>query len=211
MSEKGIDTGRVLASLMLLLLMAGSAWSQKRGDGTVAGTAASRRESMLMREEDLRNRELRLRLLREPTKSASSPEKNQKVLLDQIFEDFERLQIKSGEIVRACAGDALDYKRISNTAEEIGRRAKRLKTNLAIPDSPDGSKDLKQVAPLDDKDVRKAVQNLDRLIKSFVTNPLFQDPRVTDVQQLTKARGDLEDIISVSHILKKSAQKLNRS
>lgn len=197
----------VLESLILLCAIVIPALAQKRSDSSAAGGAAARRDAILIREDDLRNRELRMRLLREPGKTKAPTEQNRKLILNQIFEDFEHIQIVSAEMMRA-ATEEQNCKHISETAEEINKRGKRLKTNLAIPDPDREKKDLKQVVASDSQQLRAAVLTLNRLIKSFVTNPLFKDPRVTDAKHLAKVRQDLGDIIELSQTVRKSAEKL---
>ena len=47
-------------------------------------------------------------------------------------------------------------------------------------------------------------------IRSFVTNPSIENPGTINVEQMTKARRDLESLIQLSGRIKKEADKLSR-
>ena len=49
------------------------------------------------------------------------------------------------------------------------------------------------------------------LIVSFVTNPLFKNLGLVDAKLVTKASGDLRDIIQLSENIKKVAETLNKT
>jgi len=165
---------------------------------------------MLSREADLENRELQLRLLSEPskTKAPLSPD-DRKMIVSQIFNDFEHIQIINREMMKASSSlNAPAFKRISTLADQMNKCAKRLKTNLGIPDLDDGKTDTDQALAMSAPQFKASILMLDRSVKSFVTNPLFKDPRVTDVRQLTNLRQDISNIIELSHLVKKVAGKL---
>lgn len=206
-----ITLGSVLVSSLLIVPITSVA--QKRGDSSVGGGASARRDMVLIREADLRNRELRLRLLREPgrttTPPALSPE-DRKLIVSQIFEDFERIQIVNREMLQASAAlNATACKRISTLADEMTKRAKRLKSNLGIPDVAHDKKAAKNAPALDAEHLKASLQTLNVSVKSFVTSPLFKDPRVTDVRHLDNLRRDISNVIELSRTVKKVAGKLH--
>jgi len=45
-------------------------------------------------------------------------------------------------------------------------------------------------------------------IRSFVTNPIIENPNTVDAVQLPRARHDLESLIQLSGIIKKDADRL---
>ena len=47
-------------------------------------------------------------------------------------------------------------------------------------------------------------------IRSFVTNPVIENPNTVDATQLTRARRDLESLIQLSGLIKKDAEKLGK-
>jgi hypothetical protein len=145
-------------------------------------------------------REMRLRNLGEQNKQPT--EKEQRLALAQIKEDFERMQVVNNQMMRAVAtGDSLDYKLVSESLEEINRRAKRLKENLRMQDveAKEGGGD--KVAGV--ADVKASLSTLDDFIMSFVQSPLFQNPKLIDADQRAKAGSDLENIIGLSRDTKK--------
>ena len=187
----------------------------QRGSPSVGGnsTASSRRDAIFRREADIENRELNLRLLREPGKVKGielSPEEH-KYFVDQIFEDFERIQIVNRELTQISANlNGAAYKQMSNLAGEMNKRAKRLKNNLGIPGFAPSEKDSEKVHNLDDAQLKTSLQTLNASVKGFVTNPIFKDPRVTDVRHLESLRRDISTVIELSDEVKKAASKKRR-
>jgi hypothetical protein len=165
----------------------------------------------LAREADLEGREIRLRLLSEPgkTKTAQTVDER-KFIVNQIFEDFERMQVVNREMMQASSNlNAQSCKRISSLADEMTKRAKRLKTNLGIPDPEPEKNDHEENAPaMDVAQFKASLQTLDGSVKSFVNSPLFKDPRVTTVGQLHSLRKDITNVIELSRTVKKAAGKL---
>jgi hypothetical protein len=145
-------------------------------------------------------REMRLRNLGEQNKQTS--EKQQKLALAQIKEDFERMQVVNNEMMRVVStSDSLDSKLVSESLEEINRRAKRLKENLRM-------QDVEAKEPGDNKvagvaEVKASLSTLDDFIMSFVQSPLFQNPKLIDANQRAKAGSDLANIIGLSRDAKR--------
>jgi len=123
-----------------------------------------------------------------------------------------RIQVIKNEMMRAISiNNALDYRRILETAAEIKKRANRLKTNLALPEPEDNEKNqsIQKENASDSEQVKASLLRLDNSIQSFVTNPLFQKP-VIDIQLAAKASCNLESIIELSTSIKKSAERLKK-
>jgi hypothetical protein len=59
--------------------------------------------------------------------------------------------------------------------------------------------------------LKSQLLNLDRLIRSFVTNPVFTDVNVINAELAAKARGDLDEIIDLSDKIKKHSANLNKA
>lgn len=116
----------------------------------------------------------------------------------QIKQDFERIQQISSELLQSSSSNAqLAYLRISEGAEDIRRRAARLKSNLF----PSASKDrTKQGKPRreEPQDLKSLVIALDKSITRFVHNPIFENIKVVDPQDSTGAERELEEIIKLS-------------
>jgi len=198
--------------LTLLLIAPAMCLAQKRGDSSIS-SSSSRRDNTLAREAELQRRELRLRLLNEGVRTVSTAEarsaEGRKIIVNQIFEDFERIQLVNREMIQVSANlDAISYKRVSTLAEEMNKRAKRLKTNLNVPDVEHEKKGADNALLLDATQLKTSLQTISASVKSFVSNPLFQDPRVTDVRYLDSLRRDIVTLIDLSRTVKKSAARL---
>lgn len=123
----------------------------------------------------------------------------------QIKADFERIQIINSELLKVTANGArLDYERISEAAGEIKKRASRLKSNLFPSESKEDSKPIGQQTEARD-DLRFLLAELDRAIITFVHNPMFQNTRVVNPQDSTRAERELQNIINLSGRTRKKA------
>lgn len=125
----------------------------------------------------------------------------------RIKEDFERIQIINNESLQEQAsGGALDYARISEAAAEIKKRAVRLKSNLFASDVETPPKE-NESALESARDLKSLLAGLDGAIRSFVTNPMFQNLLVVNARSSAKARRDLERVIKLSARLRQEADK----
>jgi len=166
---------------------------------------------MLGREGDIENRNRQLELLSTPGKVKTLTVEEQKFIASQIFEDFERVQVINREMIKATTNlDNNAYKQISSLADEMNKRAKRLKTNLNIPDVEHDKKEPEPQNEIDATQLKASVQSLNSTVKSFVNSPVFKDPRVTTVGHLQNLRRDITNVIELSHTVKKAASKLHQ-
>ena len=130
----------------------------------------------------------------------------------QIIEDFRALQsVNNRMMADAWKNPSLDYKYISGMVSEIARKADRLKSNLALPES-DKPKDAEapQTEIATAKDYKAQLLLLDTSVMRFVMNPIFQKPNVVNVKLANQASEDLENIINLSKRLKKAGSRLNK-
>ena len=206
-----LPTGLLMGSLLLVP----TSIAQKRSP-TGGGVGTPGRDTVLTREADIQGREMRLRLLNEADKTNTLSNEHaaelRKLVVSQIFEDFEKIQLVNREMMQLSANlDTTAYKRMSTLAEEMGKRAKRLKTNLGIPDLNHEKKDsdVPEPPPMDAVQVKTSLETINASVKSFVGNPLFQDPRVTDVRHLNNLRHDISTLIDLSRAVKKAVGKLS--
>jgi len=192
--------------LATLLIPPATSLAQDRG---AAGPSGPKRDSMLGREGDLENRNRQLELLSEPGKIKTLTVEDQKFIAGQIFEDFERVQVINRDMVKATSNlDNNSYKLISSLAEEMNKRAKRLKTNLNIPDMEHDKKEPEPQNEMGAAQLKASIQSLNTSVKSFVTSPVFTNPRVTTVGNLQNIRRDISNVIELSRTVKKAATKL---
>lgn len=133
----------------------------------------------------------------------------------QIKDDFEHIQTVNNQMMlKTLVNDVFDYKSISEASAEIRKRALRLKTDLPLPEL---EKDEQKEQPFesstegDRAQMKSALQALDDLVMRFVTNPVFQQPEIVDVQLSSIAQRDLKAIIKLSGKIKKQADKLMKT
>jgi hypothetical protein len=137
--------------------------------------------------------------------------KEQISLFPQIKEDFKLIQIVNNDLMKLVfVKRVVNYKLISDSTEEIKKRAKRLEKNLALPEG-DRQENLKYQPASDLDQLKVSLLSLDRLVMSFVENPLFNSPGVINPELAQTARRDLENIIKFSDAIKRDAAKVSKS
>ena len=193
------------------------------------GQGGMPRSGLPASERNIQAREQQLRAIERPI-TTKSPEEA-RLALAQINEDFMRLQAVGHELRTAAATAALDYESVAKGTEELRKRALRLKRNLVFVQSENGQgkkerrdpqayekrqaalvklNELSKGAP-DSGQVKHSLTTLVQTIKSFVTNPVFQQANVVDADLSLKASGDLEDMIELSDKLRKLTKKLSEA
>ena len=146
-------------------------------------------------------------LLRKPILATEDKSARQAVL-KQINDDFKTLQVLNNKLMSEVEDQGgADYKEISTMLADIGSRAARLKSNLALPKVDEkkekANSELTTSAALKDR-----LMEFDKVVMSFATNPIFQQANVIDVELAKQASGDLATIIERSGKLKNAAAKL---
>lgn len=136
-----------------------------------------------------------------------------RLALEQIGEDFRRIQIVNNEMMRATfsggATRGLDYDRISKASAEINHRAARLRANLRLPaPAHEADQEITDREIAGEKEMRSSLLSLDELIMGFVNNPAFRKQDVLDTQHSARASRDLSVIIKLSQKIKQRAEKL---
>ncbi|HVF89009.1 MAG TPA: hypothetical protein VNH22_03005 [Blastocatellia bacterium] len=162
---------------------------------------------------ETRNRELRESVLRNMDLGPAGEKRNQKRIdeaVEQVRQDFRQIQIVRNELVRnLLAEKPLDFKVISNRVGEINKLAGRLKIYLLPPTPEDKDKAKKNPVELNDGEIKGALIQLCNQIVRFTDNPVLKAPGTVDVEQSSKAGGDLLGIIELSNNIKRSAERLN--
>jgi len=196
-----------VAAVSLLIATANTALSRQSGPSSAPPIKDPKAE---IRERQ--NRETGLRSAEVGAALEKRDEKRMEAAIEQMKQDFKRLQIVRNEMARnVLANKPFDYKVISSEAEEINKRSNRLKTFLMPPTPEDKEKSQKNEVEYDDDAMKGALVKLCNLIDSFVENPILKTPGVTNVEQSTKAGHDLMNIIELSSNVKRSAEKLHKS
>src|SRR6266478_672843 len=159
------------------------------------------------RQQDMNRREMLLRGYG-LTPGRPSNRKQLQALADQVEQDFSRILILHNEIARAISGaTSIDYGFVSDAMTEIRKRSSRLQVTLVLKLDESEQRPKKQIG-LSDTQVKDALITLCHQIKSFVTNPVIENPGTVNVEQLNKARQDLQSVVDLSFGIKKTAEKL---
>ena len=191
--------------------------------GQRGGSAADARMRVMreMREREARDNELRerafdLRMVEEEARRHPAVRRTEpKLDIAQMREDFVRIQVVNYELVdvvkhSGSSGGTLDLKLIAKSVAEIKKRARRLKDNMALPETENVFERPQMEVGPEAGQVKSSVSVLNKLIIGFVNNPIFKEANVVDVQLSVKAKHDLEDIIEMSEQIKKSSEKLDK-
>jgi hypothetical protein len=157
------------------------------------------------------NREAKMR---SAEMGATTEELNKQRLLagiEQTKQDFKRIQLVRNYLVDdIVAKKPFDFKQISERADEVNKRAVRLKSYL-VPPTPEGEKkpEEKEVS-YTEEELKGALVKLCNSIYSFTGNEMFKNPGTLDTQKSLKAGTDLLTIIELSGNIKRSADKLGK-
>lgn len=199
---------RLGACLFLSASLAPAAFARQSGPGAAPppGLANPRREAIERQEREamLRGTELVTRRIEDP--------RGVQAAADQVKQDFRQIQVLRNSLVRRLTSDGpLDYKLIAEEAGEVNKRASRLKT-LIVQQTPDAQDEKqKNQIELEGELLRSALVTLCRRIDSFTGNPVFKITGVIDVEQSTKAGGDLQGIIRLSARIKDGAERMSKN
>ena len=131
-------------------------------------------------------------------------------LAAELAEDFDRLgRINREKIVTLSSLSNYDYKELFQTAGEINKRAKRIKSNSPLPLKE--RKVQKAGYSPEVTDVGTLLPELARLIDSFLGSTIFRVTSVNDDELRSAAGRDLEGIIRVSDTINKIAKRLAKA
>lgn len=161
----------------------------------------------------IRERQL---VMAEMEKEAAKPSDERKPVLplEQIAEDFERIQAVNNRMMAAVMRtESPDYRLVSDSTAEIRKRAARLKSNLPLPEPEEkgDGKATEYKSPADVAQLKAALLRLDGALMSFVKSPVFKNPDVVNADAAARARRDLEEVIELSRLLNKDAERLSKT
>ena len=197
------------AALMLAVAVAAAAAQGRPPDAGAPGRVNPKdsTQSQTNREARLRSAEI----------GASSEQVNHQRLaaaIEQTKNDFKRIQLLRNDLIDLLVSKrALDYKQLSEQADEINKRANRLKSFLMkSPEKEDGGEKKGEATPAvyDEPAMRSALVKLCNTIHSFTGNPMFKNPAVVDAQQPARAGSDLLAIIELSENVKHNAERMTK-
>lgn len=163
-----------------------------------------------MRDLSASERDIRaLELEAAPKKSLKSDPTRVNSILAEINKDIDRLRAINAEALKIRKTEAaLDLKAVAEVAAEIRKHAARLDKNLTgLPKPEKGEKRQKDATPTDDARIKASFKSLNEALTSFLANPIFR-MHTLDVKFATKARQDLNGILSLSEAVRKGAESL---
>lgn len=167
-------------------------------------TVASRRAPAVSR--DMRYREWVLKELERRGKKKKTPEQ-ERLAWERVREDFRGLQVENNALLDSSAVTPFDNARAQKAAAEIGRRAARLNSELALPEADDEGQAERAQSPSAELQIRTLISALDGVVKRFIKNSIFDETAVLDVQAAVSAKRDLERIIELSRKLNRRLRK----
>lgn len=125
--------------------------------------------------------------------------------------EFLQLQLANRSLANSIGqSTTADYTSIRKEAAKINQSASRLKSSLLLPKPGDIGRRKSGAGPLSLDELRTAIALLDALVHGFVWNPFFRNLVVVDSEKSLQASRDLEEIISLSGQIRKSAEGLMR-
>jgi len=188
---------------ILLLICATPVFSQGSAPGAPP-PIDKRNNADRMRQQDMSRREYDLRNFGTQP-NGPKDDRQLKALMAQTEEDFTRILTLHNEIARALASKKdLDYHFVSEATAEIKKRATRIQSTLVLHLAPEDA----PIKEHSDTEMKDSLIKLCKEIRSFVTNPIIENPNTVDAVELPRARHDLESLIQLSGIIKKDADKL---
>lgn len=196
----------IILFLTLILLSVSTAYAQ-RGPSPVDIFNANRERE---RREDEYRRSLEHLKDGDRKPPVTDPRRKQS-LVAQIKEDFNLIQVLNNEMIRvAFSEQSLDFESLSDKAADIKKRATRLKGTIKLPPPKEEKKSLENQESSSPEQLKASLLLLRKTIGGFVNNPFFQHPGVVDVQLSAQASRDLQDIIELSEVIRKSAKRLDK-
>jgi hypothetical protein len=197
-----------LVAIPLLLLAAIPTFAQRPAPG--APPSIDKTNAVRARQQAESRREWQLRNLGNQP-NASKDSRQLQALMEQTEEDFNRILMRHNEFARLLASEKpFDYHFISEASAEINKRASRLQSTLALHQLPTDTPVVEKADEIDDAHMKDAVVRMCKQIRSFVTNPVIENPSTVDAEHLSNARRDLESLIQISGHLSKEATKLHK-
>lgn len=162
------------------------------------------------RQQDQSRRELQLRTLETQAETTKDTKRADQIGAE-IEQDFQRILVLHNELARFILDNKpLDYDVVSEATAEIRKRAVHLQKTLAF-NLPGNEQAQDKKLEFPDARLKDGVATLCTQIKSFVTNPVIENPGVVNAPELARARRDLQNVIDLSSELKKSADRLKKT
>ncbi len=197
-----------LVAIPLLLLVVSPTFAQRAPGGPAP--AINKTNAVRARQQAESRREYQLRNFgKQP--NAAKDSRQLKALMEQTEEDFNRILTRHNEIARVLASEKpFDYHFLNEASAEINKRASRLQATLGLEQLETDTRVAEKTDEIDAAHMKEALVRMCSQIRSFVTNPVIENPSTVDAQNLTNARRDLESLVQLSGHINKEAKKLEK-
>lgn len=207
MNHKRTAGNYSLIGFALLLFLAAPVFAQGPG---AAAPPVDRTNQARQRQQDMSRREWQLRNFGNQPNGAKD-DRQLKALMEQTEEDFNHILTRHNEFARLLKSTKpFDYNFISEATAEINKRASRLQSSLGLQQLPEETRVVEKTDEIDDAHMKEALVRICTQIRSFVTNPVIENPNLIDAQHLSNARRDLESLVQLSAHLQKEAARLDK-
>lgn len=204
--QNAVNCSLIVIAILLCATAPTYAQRQTAGPPPIDKTANRARE----RQQDMANREWQLRNF--GNAAVTKDRRRLEALMAQTEEDFTRLLTLHNEIVRALsATKPLDYHFVSTATGEIRKRASSIQSNLVLSLPAEEIKPTGLPSETGEPQMKDSLVKLCKQIRSFVTNPVIDQPNLIDAEKLVTAKRDLESVIQLSGHLKREAEVLSKT
>lgn len=203
-------------TLISLSVLCSSAEAQEHGP-PAGGSDKNLREAA----SDFKGRSVEMERV---SREAKKPDKDksttpQPANFGEIKEDFERMQIVNNDVLQPAGESAtIDYQRVLESAQEIEKRAARLRNNLFGVRRENQAKDKKPSAESPDSkpsaqthDLKSLIIGLDNSINSFAHSSIFQNTQVVTPDDSLAAQKELDKIIKITGDLRIEADRVKKT
>jgi hypothetical protein len=207
-----VDATVRLASAVFLILVA---FAAARAQGPPPGMGRPEGPLGDPKRVEMEEQRRREAVLRGAEKRPAEEQMNKQRLMagiEQTKQDFKRIQLVRKDMVEdLLAKKPLNFRQVYERAEEVNKRANRLKSYLMPPEPADAKKPEEKPSDYAEGEMTGALVKLCNTIYSFTENQMFKDLGTLDAQKSLKAGADLLSIIELSDNIKRSADKLAKA
>jgi hypothetical protein len=149
--------------------------------------------------QDIQNRSWSLSNIRRDVNV--EPPARQKLLTQiELKNDYRKLQVVNNDLMKRVfkpsANQSITRKEIRSSLGEIKKLAERLRENFGLPK-------VEAVETADEMALKPGLLELDKIVMSFVDNPLLQELRVFDTELASQAAKDLSEVSRLADALRK--------
>jgi hypothetical protein len=198
-------TFAIMAGTALCFIVAIEGFVSAQGPGGRTRGIERRMERVRQRNEEKARENLTLDSKAVATQPTDS---RRETVLGEIRHDLNSLQTSYNRIVLAMAAkEGLNRQSIVKDVDAIRKSAIRLKTNLALPE-PEIEQASKETGG---GMLEEQLLKLRKHIYDFVTNPLFDDAAIYNIEEAKRAGADLDRVILVSESFNKIANQTKQN